>query len=99
MGSVSLVTIMLRDLLDHFTAAEIGSALTQAGLPQPGQVQPNPLPETSLLSYRIIDNHRSHIYHRPDCPNYSQVALQNRVEFNNTTEAEAAGYRRAGNCP
>ena len=69
------------------------------GPPQPGQVQPNPLPETSLLSYRIIGNHRSHIYHRPDCPNYSQVALPNRVEFNNATEAEAAGYRRAGNCP
>ena len=28
--------ITLRDFLDHFTAAEIGSALAQAGLPQGG---------------------------------------------------------------
>jgi len=33
-----------------------------------------------------------------DCPNYSQVAAQNRVAFNSAAEAEAAGYRVAGNC-
>ena len=43
-------------------------------------------------------HHKSHIYHQPDCPNYSQVASQNRVAFNSAAEAESAGYRRAGNC-
>src|SRR5262249_18309038 len=44
--------------------------------------------------YPIIGKRRSHIYHRPDCPNYSQVAPHNRVEFNSA--AEAARYRVAG---
>jgi micrococcal nuclease len=49
--------------------------------------------------YRIIGNRKSHIYHRPDCPNYSQIAPRNRVPFNSVNEAEEAGYRVAGNCP
>jgi micrococcal nuclease len=69
------------------------------GPPQLGAVQPESSPETQSLPYPIIGNRRSHIYHRPDCPNYSQVAPHNRVEFNNAAEAEAAGYRVAGNCP
>ena len=57
-------------------------------------------PDTATSPYRITGNRRSHIYyHRPDCPNYSQVALQNRVVFNSADEAENAGYRMAGNCP
>jgi hypothetical protein len=40
-----------------------------------------------------------HIYHRPDRPNYSQVAPKNRVSFNSSIDAEEAGYRVAGNCP
>jgi len=53
----------------------------------------------SSSPYPIIGNRRSHIYHRPDCPNYSQVAPKNRVAFNSAAEAEEAGYRVAGNCP
>lgn len=51
------------------------------------------------LTLPIIGNRRSHIYHRPDCPNYSQVAAENRAEFASAAEAEAAGYRIAKNCP
>ena len=51
------------------------------------------------LTLPIIGNRRSHIYHSPDCPNYSQVAAENRAEFGSTAEAEAAGYRVAKNCP
>jgi micrococcal nuclease len=47
----------------------------------------------------VIGNRRSRIYHRPDCPNYLDVAPQNRVPFKNAAEAEGAGYRRARNCP
>jgi micrococcal nuclease len=49
--------------------------------------------------YPIIGNRKSHIYHRPDCPNYSQIGLKNRVSFNSEAEAQAAGYRIARNCP
>ena len=67
--------------------------------PRFGAVQPDSSPETASSPYPVIGNRRSHIYHRPDCPNYSQVAPKNRVEFNGATEAEEAVYRLAGNCP
>jgi endonuclease YncB( thermonuclease family) len=47
----------------------------------------------------VIGNRRSRIYHRPDCPNYLDVAPQSRVPVKNAAEAEGAGYRRARNCP
>jgi deoxyribonuclease-1 len=53
----------------------------------------------AMSPYPIIGNRKSHFYHRPDCPNYSQVAPKNRVAFNCAAAAEAAGYRVAGNCP
>lgn len=66
----------------------------------------NPPPPVSIprdaegrFSTGIIGNQDSHLYHRPDCPSYEQIASENRVEFASETEAEAAGYRLAGNCP
>lgn len=47
----------------------------------------------------LIGNKKSHIYHRPDCPDYLKISPANRVEFKSTAEAESAGYRLAGNCP
>jgi hypothetical protein len=48
-------------------------------------------PNASSSQYPIIGYRRSHIYHRPDCPNYSQVTPHTQVAFNSMTEAEAAG--------
>jgi endonuclease YncB( thermonuclease family) len=47
----------------------------------------------------IIGNKNSKKYHRPDCPGYKDMAEKNRVFFKTVAEAEAAGYKRAGNCP
>lgn len=47
----------------------------------------------------IIGNLNSKKYHRPDCPGYRDMAERNRVFFKSVDEAEAAGYKRAGNCP
>ena len=47
----------------------------------------------------IIGNQGSKKYHRPDCPGYRDMAERNRVFFKSVDEAEAAGYKRAGNCP
>jgi hypothetical protein len=55
-------------------------------------------PATGMSPYPIIGNRKSHIFHRPDCSNYSQVAPGNRVAFNSVAEAEEAGYRVAGSC-
>lgn len=58
---------------------------------------------TSLLAAitadPIIANQRSGVYHLPQgCPSYASVAPQNRIIFHSVDAAEAAGYRRAGNC-
>lgn len=47
----------------------------------------------------IIGNSSSKKYHRPDCAGYRDMAEANRVFFQSVAEAEAAGYKRAGNCP
>jgi endonuclease YncB( thermonuclease family) len=47
----------------------------------------------------VIGNRNSKKYHRPDCPGYHDMAEKNRVFFKSVEEAEAAGYKRAGNCP
>lgn len=46
----------------------------------------------------IIGNKSSKKYHRPDCPGYRDMSEKNRVFFKSVEEAEAAGYKRAGNC-
>jgi endonuclease YncB( thermonuclease family) len=47
----------------------------------------------------IIGNRNSKIYHLPNCPDYSKVSERNRVSFKTEAEAQAAGYRKARNCP
>jgi deoxyribonuclease I len=47
----------------------------------------------------IVGNKRTKVYHRPDCPGTAKVSAQNRVRFATEAEAQAAGYRVAGNCP
>jgi endonuclease YncB( thermonuclease family)/methylphosphotriester-DNA--protein-cysteine methyltransferase len=46
----------------------------------------------------IIGNKNSKIYHKPGCPGYNSVSEKNQVRFNSAQEAEAAGFKRAGNC-
>ncbi len=46
----------------------------------------------------IVGNKNSHIYHLPGCPDYEKVSPKNRVEFQSAKDAEAQGYRLAGNC-
>jgi micrococcal nuclease len=62
--------------------SETGSSGSSRGPPQLGTVQSESFPDSTSSPYRIIGNRRSRIYHRPDCPNYSQVAQRNRVAFN-----------------
>lgn len=62
------------------------------------QVPPRPGPQ-ELVTLPVVGNRRSGKYHLPHCSSYSQINIENRVEFASEAEAEAAGYRRAGNCP
>jgi len=47
----------------------------------------------------IAGNRSSKIYHLPNCPDYSKVSERNRVLFKTEAEAQAAGYRKARDCP
>lgn len=47
----------------------------------------------------VRGNRNSMIYHWEACPSYNDIAPRNRVPFESREEAEAAGYRAAGNCP
>jgi hypothetical protein len=71
------------------------------GLPAAALTAPTPAqtPRVAPTSEPVIGNRRSHVYHRPDCPGYADVASQNRVPFGSAAEAETAGYRLARNCP
>jgi endonuclease YncB( thermonuclease family) len=75
---------------------EATASLPAAALTAPTATQPA---RVATASGPIIGNRRSRIYHRPDCPNYADVASQNRVPFGSAAEAENAGYRLARNCP
>src|SRR4029077_7908987 len=79
--------------------AETEGSVSSRGPPLLGAVERDSTSSDSASPYPVIGNRKSRIYHRPDCPNYSQVAQKNRVAFKNAAEAEAAGYRVAGNCP
>lgn len=47
----------------------------------------------------IIGNRNSHVYHLPiGCPSYGSVSVKNQVLFASEADAQAAGYRKAGNC-
>jgi deoxyribonuclease-1 len=47
----------------------------------------------------IIGNRNSHVYHlSTGCPGYATVASKNQVTFDSESDAQAAGYRKAGNC-
>lgn len=64
---------------------------------------PRPAPQTTLASNAgtgvIIGNKNSHLYHLPQgCPGYKQVSAKNQASFNSESEAQAQGYRKAGNC-
>jgi deoxyribonuclease I len=61
---------------------------------------PSTVPDVSASANgAIIANKRTKVYHRPDCPGAAKVSQQNRVRFASEAEAQAAGYRLAGNCP
>ncbi len=47
----------------------------------------------------VRGNKNSMIYHAPNCPDYDRIAERNRVPFKTEAEAQAAGYRKARNCP
>lgn len=65
-----------------------GTGLSRGNQPAPSSSEP------------VIGNKNSDVYHLPGgvCPSYNRVAERNREYFPSAAAAEAAGYRKAGNC-
>lgn len=67
-------------------------------------VRPSQPPVQSTLASAdavasIIGNRKSQVYHLSvGCPSYGQVSEKNQISFTSESEAQAAGYRKAGNC-
>ena len=68
--------------------ADAEGSTASRGPPPLGVVQPDSSPETASSPYPVIGNRRSHIYYRPECLNYSQVAPHNWIAFNSAADAE-----------
>jgi endonuclease YncB( thermonuclease family) len=56
-------------------------------------------PTLAVGGGQVIGNRNSKIYHLPNCPDYNKVSERNRAPFKTESEAQAAGYRKARNCP
>src|SRR5262249_22276316 len=68
--------------------------------------QPNPTPPWDWRGGRampataaVVGNRRSRLYHVQTCRGVAVMKAENRVEFTSAAAAEAAGYRKAGDCP
>ncbi len=46
----------------------------------------------------VVGNSRSRLYHTPTCRGATSMSAKNRVSFDSVERADAAGYRRAGDC-
>src|SRR5262245_8550235 len=60
---------------------------------------PSGKPPAMVVIGPVIGHRNSKIYHLPNCPDYSKVSERNCVPFDSEAEAQAAGYRKAKNCP
>ncbi|MEN5240587.1 MULTISPECIES: endonuclease [Pseudomonas] len=58
-----------------------------------------PSPASTAAHGAVLGNRNSQVYHLASgCPGYAQVAAKNQVAFDSEAAAQAAGYRKAGNC-
>ncbi|GAB7528272.1 hypothetical protein PS3A_06800 [Pseudomonas sp. 3A(2025)] len=81
--------------LDYKT---VGDGLVSP-IPAPTQAAAQPATTTQASNGSIIGNRTSQIYHLPSgCPSYDKVSAKNQIAFESESQAQAAGYRKAGNC-
>lgn len=80
----------------------LGYRPTREGLsPQdkPVRRQERTQQDVAQTQQQIIGNRNSRVYHLPTgCPSYDKVKPSNRVFFTSQEQAQAQGYRLAGNC-
>ncbi|WP_154909196.1 endonuclease [Pseudomonas fluorescens] len=66
---------------------------------KPARAAAQPILASAPKAGLIIGNRKSQVYHLSNgCPSYDQVSAKNQITFDSESEAQAAGYRKAGNC-
>lgn len=83
---------------------QLGHRNSGAGVVGQPAAQPanTTLPKTVKAGANTVHGNRNskeQIYHVPGCPNYSTMKANNIIHFANEADAQAAGYRKAKNCP
>lgn len=82
-----------------YKPAGASEVATAPGPKTPAKPVPQPTLASAVTEGAIIGNRNSLLYHLANgCPGYSQVAQKNQVAFDSEAQAQAAGYRKAGNC-
>jgi len=77
----------------------VGDGIVSSIPDRASQPASSPTATRSTSTGVIIGNRNSHVYHLPHgCPSYAKVAAKNQMSFESESQAQAAGYRRAGNC-
>ena len=83
----------LPDDVEAALESQLGKWPLQAGdIPAPGGDSDVP------GEVMVIGNRNSRVYHLRGCPGFNQVSETNRVIFPSEADAQAEGFRRAGNC-
>ena len=78
--------------LGHKNTAD--GVYTQIPTDHPASVKTKP-----VATGVIRGNNNSKVYHLPiGCPSYDKIKHKNIVEFSSEAEAQAVGFRKAGNC-
>ncbi|MBV7477334.1 endonuclease [Pseudomonas sp. PDM31] len=86
-----------RQWTQGYKAAGDGTVSAIAGKPVPVTAQPTLAKATG--AGLIIGNRKSQVYHLSiGCPGYAQVSEKNQITFDSEAAAQAAGFRKAGNC-
>lgn len=77
----------------------VGDGVVSAIPVNPPRVAAQPTLASATGVGSIIGNRKNQVYHLSmGCPGYGQVSEKNQVSFTSESEAQAAGYRKAGNC-
>ncbi|QJC79573.1 endonuclease [Pseudomonas umsongensis] len=77
----------------------VGDGVVSAIPVNPPRTAAQPTLASATGAGLIIGNRNSQVYHLSiGCPGYAQMSAKNQISFTSESEAQAAGYRKAGNC-
>ncbi|MEK7082374.1 MAG: hypothetical protein AAB915_01720 [Patescibacteria group bacterium] len=71
----------------------------EAAVSSASVVQSKPKPRPAPARGKFVGSRSGSAYHYPWCPGAQRIKEENKIWFATKEEAEAKGYKPAGNCP